>query len=367
MAIPATGPAPGRRAVDTGMDTPSIVSAYPFTHPFGPSDPELRRVAARGLLRRVWLLMMTLGTVQLLLADVLPDPDPRDHQAMLRGAFVFGLCSLAVALPRRLPDAVHIALPALGTALIFWLTATVTPLGGTTFFFLWPMLLAVYFLQRREAAAHGALVLAALAGGLALNPYAAAPEQMLIDTAMPMAVGLALVLALKEYATRLVEALRLAAVTDELTGLVTRGTFDDRLRRLTTDGRELAVVLVDVDHFKAVNDEHGHLAGDRVLRDLAEHLRAAARHEDVVARLGGEEFGLLLADTDLPAAVGIAERLRGAVRDAASDPGVTVSAGVAVARADDDADTVLRRADEALYAAKGAGRDRVVGAAAVAA
>lgn len=343
------------------------MSPYPFTHPFGPSDPELRRVAARGLLRRVWLLMMGLGTVQLLLADVLPDPDPRDHAAMLRGALVFGLCTAAVAAVRRLPDGACLALPAVGTALIFWLTATVTPLGGTTFFFLWPMLLAVYFLQRREAAAHGVLVLVALGVGLALNPYAPAPEQMFIDTAMPMAVGLALVFALKEYATRLVAELRHAAVTDELTGLLTRGTFDDRLRRLTAERRRLAVVLVDVDHFKTVNDVHGHLAGDRVLRGLAEHLRAAARRGDVVARLGGEEFGLLLADADLHAAVCVAERLRGAVRDAAFDPGVTVSAGVAVARAGDDADAVLRRADEALYAAKDAGRDCVVGAAAVAA
>lgn len=153
------------------------------------------------------------------------------------------------------------------------------------------------------------------------------------------------------------------SLEDPLTGLANRRHLDG----LITAGLSgYAILLVDVDHFKRVNDEHSHLVGDRVLRHLAGLLRAACRAEDTVARFGGEEFAVLLAGPDLQLATTTGLRLRSQV--AAYDwgavaPGlaVTVSIGVAVGTESDDPAVVLANADERLYAAKRAGRDRVHG------
>lgn len=153
------------------------------------------------------------------------------------------------------------------------------------------------------------------------------------------------------------------AVTDPLTGLANRRAFDDTLAResaLAERGtRALSLALFDVDHFKAFNDGFGHPAGDVVLGQVAEHLRAASRAGDVVARVGGEEFAILLPGADLDGAVALAERVRELV---AAGPWpnrpVTVSAGVAVCRTGDGS-TLVAAADRALYQAKRLGRNRV--------
>ncbi|WP_242658339.1 histidine kinase N-terminal 7TM domain-containing diguanylate cyclase [Klenkia brasiliensis] len=172
---------------------------------------------------------------------------------------------------------------------------------------------------------------------------------------------------------RLRAALAEEAVRDPLTGLHNRRHLDRELDRAVAAAGPgtgaVAVVAVDVDHFKSVNDRWGHAAGDDVLRSVADELRASARAEDVVARVGGEEFVLVLAGTDSRTAAGRAEELRArcAARVHAvptGSLGLTVSIGVAVAdAAGDRGGTVLARADRALYAAKAAGRDRVVVAA----
>ena len=122
--------------------------------------------------------------------------------------------------------------------------------------------------------------------------------------------------------------------------------------------------MVDIDHFKSVNDRHGHAAGDAALVQLADVLRGAAREIDHVARLGGEEFCLLLPHSDRDGAMSLAERVHAAVREAPWDRferPVTVSVGVAVALSGDEApQAVLERADHALYRAKNSGRDCVV-------
>ncbi|MCC6831282.1 MAG: PAS domain S-box protein [Thermoleophilia bacterium] len=163
------------------------------------------------------------------------------------------------------------------------------------------------------------------------------------------------------------QRLELRAATDVLTGLANRATFDQRLHdelaRAAAGGTPLSLVLFDADHFKRVNDTHGHLAGDRVLVAIADVLRGAARAGDLMARIGGEEFGWLMPGVDGEDARHAAERVRvalGAVDHGAAGR-VTVSAGVAQALGDGDAVAgLLRRADEALYAAKRAGRDRVI-------
>jgi len=171
-----------------------------------------------------------------------------------------------------------------------------------------------------------------------------------------------------EEANRELERL---ATTDGLTGLLNRRTVLDglerelgRCRRL---GHPLAVVLADVDHFKRVNDTHGHLAGDRVLVRVARVLQASCRPYDLAGRYGGEELLLVLPETDADQARSAAERLRRAIADtpARLDTGqalsVTVSLGVAESApgAEESVAGLVGRADDALYLAKDQGRDRV--------
>ena len=121
--------------------------------------------------------------------------------------------------------------------------------------------------------------------------------------------------------------------------------------------------MVDIDHFKAFNDVHGHRRGDELLRVVAGAIASAVREEDVVYRYGGEEFSVLLAAADVVEAGVIAERVRAAVRTATTSDGVgpvTVSVGVAAQGAPIVATTLVEHADAALYAAKEAGRDRVL-------
>jgi diguanylate cyclase (GGDEF)-like protein/PAS domain S-box-containing protein len=160
------------------------------------------------------------------------------------------------------------------------------------------------------------------------------------------------------------------ATLDELTRLPNRRHFLEQARREVERSRRygssLSLLMVDADHFKDINDTHGHAGGDAVLRALAETGRRLLREADIMGRLGGEEFALLLPETDLTQAVVVAERLRGAVRAMqASLPGggtagVTVSVGVAtLGPGVETLDELMRRADSALYADKDKGRNRV--------
>ncbi|HEX5755905.1 MAG TPA: sensor domain-containing diguanylate cyclase [Arenimonas sp.] len=155
---------------------------------------------------------------------------------------------------------------------------------------------------------------------------------------------------------------------DTLTGLANRRHFDERLQlevqRAGRYGESFALVLIDLDHFKRVNDRYGHAGGDNVLRLLAHTMRRHARRTDLQARIGGEEFAWLLPGQDAAGASKAAELLRAAVAAqdcSAIDPQlvVTLSAGIAGWHPGCDADTMLRRADAALYQSKASGRDRV--------
>lgn len=159
--------------------------------------------------------------------------------------------------------------------------------------------------------------------------------------------------------------------TDQLTGVTSRGALQRRLRaevhRSRRFQRPVSVLMVDVDHFKRVNDQHGHPAGDRALCAVADRLSRGLRAVDTVARFGGEEFVLVLAETDGPGARAVAERVREAVAaepvavGEASAIRVTVSVGVATFPGDAGEDAaLLAAADRALYAAKQWGRNRVV-------
>ena len=152
---------------------------------------------------------------------------------------------------------------------------------------------------------------------------------------------------------------------DALTGLSNRRAILTQLGGMVSGARRhghpLSIAVLDLDHFKRINDRHGHKTGDRVLVAATEAIGAHLRAEDQFGRLGGEEFLVLLPDTDEHAATRVAEKLRDEVADANTPVPVTVSIGVATWDGEAPED-LLQRADEALYAAKQAGRDRVVAA-----
>ena len=155
------------------------------------------------------------------------------------------------------------------------------------------------------------------------------------------------------------------AVTDTLTGLANRRGIDQHMRRevarVLRHGYRLSFALLDIDHFKNVNDRFGHGVGDEVLRRVAEAMGRTLRASDLAARWGGEEFLVVLTDTGLEGARMCAERIRTAVEalDVPRAGHVTISAGVAELNPGEDLSVALLRADEMLYKAKGAGRNRV--------
>ena len=156
------------------------------------------------------------------------------------------------------------------------------------------------------------------------------------------------------------------AATDPLTGLANHGVFFERLdaetKRARRGGHPLSLVLIDLDHFKHVNDEHGHLVGDRVLIETAGRLASLARAEDTIARVGGEEFAWLLPECDANAGWTAAERARRCVADMpfAEIGPMTLSAGVAELTDGMSVNDLFRAADSALYEGKAHGRDRCV-------
>lgn len=160
---------------------------------------------------------------------------------------------------------------------------------------------------------------------------------------------------------------RRLARTDPLTGVENRRSFDEALERELQRSRRGAVsalAVLDVDHFKRINDQYGHAVGDEVLKAVADRLKRSARSHDVVARIGGEEFAALLVDVEPASVTDAGHRLLAAIRnDVQTSAGplrVTASLGLAVASGSDTADELLRAADRRLYAAKLAGRDRMI-------
>lgn len=164
------------------------------------------------------------------------------------------------------------------------------------------------------------------------------------------------------------DVFELQAHEDTLTGLPNRRHFDEALAREISyarrSGRPLVLAILDIDHFKRINDHYSHASGDTVLHELGGFLTAAARASDLPARLRGEEFALLLADTTLGQAQALCLRIRARFHARHDWGGVdglqaAFSAGVAELRDDDTGASLMQRADHALYEAKRAGRDRI--------
>jgi diguanylate cyclase (GGDEF)-like protein len=237
------------------------------------------------------------------------------------------------------------------------------------FFYVWPAVYAGYFYSRGTIAGVLAGIVAAYCGVLLAVGAATEVFAYRLTVTISVVAGTAATAhALRLQVNGLLGRLRQMATTDSLTSLLNRRAFDDRLRReIERSGRNaepLALVVGDVDRFKDLNDDYGHPCGDQVLADIGRLLLDSSRAIDVVARIGGEEFALVLPATPSVQAFETAERLRRRVADL-RDPGgkaMTMSFGVVVAPGDGKAEAhdMVEASDVALYAAKHRGRDRTV-------
>ncbi|NUR32126.1 MAG: GGDEF domain-containing protein [Catenulispora sp.] len=229
----------------------------------------------------------------------------------------------------------------------------------------WPVLFAAYLLPRRTA--YWTLVIvvgcltAVLAEGTGPGRFAA-----WVEITASVALTLVVILQVRAQADRLKQVLAQQARTDPLTGLGNRRAFDEALDREIARQRRtrapLSLLAVDVDHFKLINDTWGHAAGDETLTALGDLLPRLVRAGDVVGRIGGEEFGVLLPDCGKSQALARADHLRATVSAISSAWAHTVTVSVGVATLPDDAETMtdlVIAADMALYAAKESGRDRI--------
>lgn len=235
------------------------------------------------------------------------------------------------------------------------------------FFYLWIFLYAAYFLSRRDATlqigyvglAYGALL-------LAHRPPSGVPAWWLVGMGT-LLVAAIVIMAMRVRVEQLISRLYDAARSDPLTSLSNRRGFrellDLELERARRGGAEMTVLVGDLDRFKEVNDRSGHQVGDAALQRVARVLGEGKRQIDSAARVGGEEFALILPDASQDGAFLVAERLRALVREefAADSVSITISFGLATyPMHGETAASLLRAADEALYAAKDSGRDRTV-------
>ncbi len=332
-----------------------------FSDPLSASMPD-GGDRARTRLRLASAVLLLAGALTLAAVLVAPDPDPSDHHALGISAAVFAVLGSILAAWRKAPDAVLHALCPIGTLCASAAMAFAEPIGLIPVYFLWPMLVAAYFLGRREVVAN--LVLALIACGVTLTLWTDPVLRVasFFAVASILALSTLIIVVLREQVLALVTRLGMLASHDSLTGALNRGAFEQRLdaelaRTQRTDA-PLAVVVFDVDHFKAINDSFGHAAGDAALRAIGGEVSLAMRRSDVFGRLGGEEFGLVLPDTDMAGAAVVADKLRSRLAHAAS---LTVSFGVSEAEGGlHSSRAMLDEADRALYAAKRTGRDRVV-------
>jgi diguanylate cyclase (GGDEF)-like protein len=267
---------------------------------------------------------------------------------------------------------------AAGTALIsFAIYSSGDPTSAFTMLYVWIALYAFYFFGLPQAFVQVGCV--GLAYGLVLHfqeSIEVPTARWLITVGTVLAAGI-LIAVLKNRVETLVERLSHSARTDPLTGLLNRRGFEENfeheLERARRGRGRLSIVLLDLDYFKVVNDRFGHAAGDGALERLGDVLMATKRQIDTVARVGGEEFALLLPESDADGAFTLCERVRGQVREVFArnefpgpgtegmEPPLTVSLGIASFPVDGTRpDELLAAADRALYEAKRQGRDRTI-------
>jgi diguanylate cyclase (GGDEF)-like protein len=325
----------------------------------------------RATMARTFTYLFGAGATLVLISMLLPHSPDRDTTGLLVVMVTAYLAAIGfLSAFDRMPLWVYEASPLVGTAAV----SLAVYFGGSqaatayAMYYFWVALAACYFLRPQIAIAH--LLVASLACGLVLL---VGPGHVVLPgltwamvTGTLMVVGV-LMITLRDQVERLVSQLAAAARTDSLTQLANRRELEERfaaeLERATRTARPLSILVLDLDWFKEYNDRFGHSAGDRALVMLAEALRRATRTSDVVARLGGEEFGVLAPETDEAEAFLLAERLRAEVRAAFAreTEKMTISCGVASFPVHGiTSGELLHAADRALYEAKESGRDRSI-------
>ena len=344
------------------MARPSTRARYAFSDPLGSSDP----AGTRRRIRRSHGLIYGAAAPSLLFA-LIADGGPLS-QRLVTGAAMLATALMAIlALAwRSAPDRFLLAAFPLASLTVTGTTVLDPPLALTPMYYVWPLMTSVYFLQRRETLLAYAVVCVSF-GAVSLWALDGGPRAIQWVTVVIVGgVVIGFVVALKEGLQDLVGRLSALAREDPLTGALNRRAFVERLdaelARSSRAGRAPAVAMVDVDHFKDINDRFGHAAGDAALRRLVATVSGRLRRGDAVGRLGGEEFAVLLSDAGAGGAEAYADELRALVAGdaAASDTPFTVSVGVAYAAGDGvSAEGLLAAADDALYRAKRGGRDTV--------
>jgi diguanylate cyclase (GGDEF)-like protein len=228
---------------------------------------------------------------------------------------------------------------------------------------IYPMLFVTYFVVERRRA-H--LIALTFIGGVATLLW----RDFGPEVTAPVAASMLLIVFMLNVVLNVIGELQRAlfeqAITDPLTGAFNRRHLASQLERLTTPGsapqRPNALIAIDIDHFKSINDRHGHAGGDEVLRQVVKVIGTRKRRSDLLFRTGGEEFVLLLPDTTTEEAEHLAQALRQLIEQAPLLPShpVTVSLGVSLQRPGHDVESWFGAADRALYEAKRTGRNRVV-------
>ncbi len=329
-----------------------------------------RNSADWGIMLRSLTALWGLGGASFILVLLTNHPQSPGAKTVLWCINIIGLAVLGLLvvardrLPTWTPDLCAYLLYLVVGGVIF---AFQKPDSPFAFFYLWLSVHAFYFLPWRRAAPQVVFIAVDYAVSLAAMPGSSFPYMRWAITVMTTAVICTLVALLKARVDALVTRLGEVARTDALTSLYNRRAYDEfvlvEIARADRTGKPLSLVIADLDHFKWVNDRFGHPTGDAVLRRVAAQLVKTGRLTDVAARLGGEEFAVLLPDTDTESALVVAERMRTAIRTTFRDNPLPVTMSFGIASYPDDggdAETLFRAADGALLAAKAAGRDQAV-------
>ena len=339
------------------------------------SDGEARRTTR--LMVHTACAMFAAAAVDGVVEGFLPG-DPPFSLVPVVAVIILPLVLLAIG--TRLPRWALALLGPLGVVLVALAMATTPNPGDGAVLYAMPVLWMSFFFGRRGAAAILACVAVGHAVALTLLPGDTAYPGRWVDVMVAVGATAIVVLSLDRRNQVLRERLAHEARTDALTGLLNRRGFDERahleMARAQREPGPLTVLAFDIDHFKDINDAWGHECGDRVLSRLGVTVAGLSREVDVVGRMGGEEFVVLMPGSGIADAEALDARLRWALAawgglgsDAAVDapggdpeglPAIRVSAGIAVAAPGDTLHGLLRDADSALYAAKRAGRDRTV-------